>query len=58
MGLLWMREDDIIIRPVNNTLIINSYGLTILTKEIPVSLEIKELIVAPFATLIKGVKKC
>ena len=29
MGLLWMREDDVIIKPVTNILIINSYGLMI-----------------------------
>ena len=57
MGLLWMREDDIIIRPVTNTLIINSYGLTILTKIIPVLLEIKELMVTPFVILVKGARK-
>ena len=57
MGLLRMREDDVIIRPVTNTLIINSYGLIISTKETPVSSEIKELIAAPFAILIKRVRK-
>ena len=57
MGLLWMREDDIIIRLTTDTLIINSYGLTILTKIILVSLEIKELMVAPFAILVKGARK-
>ena len=46
-----------IIRPVTDTLIINSYGLMILIKEIPISLEIKELMVALFATLVKGAKK-
>ena len=55
--LLWIRENNIIIKPVINTLIINSYSLTILTKETPVSLEIKELTAAPFATLIKGARK-
>ena len=46
-----------IIRPITNTLNINSYGLTILIKEILVLLKIKELIVTPFATLIKGARK-
>ena len=58
MGLLSIREDDIIIRLVTNNLIINSYGLTILTKETPVLLEIKELTIAPFAILIKEARKC
>ena len=57
MGLLWMREDDVIIRPVTDTLIINSYGLTISTKIILVLLEIKELMVAPFTILVKGARK-
>ena len=46
-----------IIKPATNTLIINSYGLTILIKETPVSSEIKELITTPFAILVKGAKK-
>ena len=53
-----MREDNVIIRPVTDTLIINSYGLIILIKEILILLKIKELITAPFAILIKGVRKC
>ena len=57
MGLPWMREDDVIIRPATNTLIINSYGLTILIKIIPVLLEIKELTVTPFIILVKGARK-
>ena len=56
--LLWIKKDNIIHKPVINTLIINSYGLTILTKETPISLKIKELMVTPFAILIKGAKKC
>ena len=46
-----------IIRPVTDTLTINSYRLMILTKEILISLEIKELLTALFTTLVKGVKK-
>ena len=46
-----------IIRPATDTLIINSYGLIISTKEIPVLSKIKELIIIPFVILIKGVKK-
>ena len=57
MGLLWMREDDIIIRLITDTLIINSYGLIILIKITPVLSEIKELTVALFAILIKGARK-
>ena len=57
MGLPWIREDDIIIRPITDTLIINSYGLTILIKITPVLLEIKELTVTPFVILVKGAKK-
>ena len=56
--LLWIREDNVIIRFVTNTLIINSYGLTILIKIIPVLLEIKELMAAPFVILVKGARKC
>ena len=55
--LPWLREDNIIIKPVTNTLIINSYGLIISTKETPILLEIKELTVMPFAILIKGARK-
>ena len=47
-----------IIRLITDTLIINSYGLTILTKITPVFLEIRELIITPFIILIKGAKKC
>ena len=57
MGLLWIREDNMIIRPATDTLIINSYGLTILIKITPVLLEIKELIITPFIILIKGARK-
>ena len=58
MGLPWIRKDNIIIKPVTNTLIINSYSLIISIKETPVSLKIKKLIGKPFAILIKGVRKC
>ena len=37
---------------------INSYGLTISIKIIPVLLEIKELTVTPFVILVKGARKC
>ena len=56
--LLYIREDNIIIKPATNTLTINSYGLTISIKIIPISSEIKELIVTPFTILIKGARKC
>ena len=56
--LLWIREDNVIIRPIINTLIINSYGLTISTKIMPVLLEIRELTAASFVILIKGARKC
>ena len=46
-----------IIKPVTNTLIINSYGLLISTKKILILSEIKELMATPFVILIKGVKK-
>ena len=58
MGLLYIKEDNIIIKPITNTLIINSYGLIILIKIMPVLLEIKELIAAPFIILIKRARKC
>ena len=57
MGLLWIREDNIIIRPATNTLIINSYGLTISTKTTPISSKIKELTATPFTILVKGARK-
>ena len=53
-----MREDNIIIRLIINTLIINSYGLIILIKIILVLSEIKELTVIPFIILVKGARKC
>ena len=55
--LPWIKEDNIIIKPITNTLIINSYGLTISTKTTPISSEIKELTATPFTTLIKGARK-
>ena len=55
--LLWIREDDIIIKFVINTLIINSYGLIILIKVTLILLEIRELMAAPFIILIKGARK-
>ena len=58
MGLLWIREDDVFIKPVINIWIINSYGLTILIKIIPVLWEIKELMVTLFIILVKGARKC
>ena len=58
MGLLWIREDDIVIRPITDILIINSYGLMILIRIILVLLEIKELIVILLITLVKGARKC
>ena len=57
MGLLWIREDNVIIRPVTDTLIINSYGLIISTKKIPILVKIKELMVTLFTILIKGARK-
>ena len=57
MGLPWMKEDDIIIRLVIDTLIINSYGLIISIKIILVLSEIKELTAAPFIILVKGARK-
>ena len=58
MGLPWIKENDVIIKPVTNILIINSYGLTILIKIILILSEIKELMVTPFIILIKGARKC
>ena len=52
-----MKEDDIIIKPATDTLIINSYGLTISTKILLVLSEIKELTVTPFTILVKGARK-
>ena len=52
-----MREDDVIIRPATNTLIINSYGLIILIKIMLILSEIKELTVTPFTILVKGARK-
>ena len=55
--LPWIKEDNIIIRPTTNTLIINSYGLTIFIKIIPILLKIKELKITPFIILIKRDRK-
>ena len=52
-----MRKDDVIIKPVTDTLIINSYGLTISIKTTPVLSKIKELMVTPFVILVKGARK-
>ena len=57
MGLLWIKEDNIIIKFITNTLIINSYGLTISTKIILILLKIKELTVTLFIILVKGARK-
>ena len=56
--LPWIRKDDIIIKPVINILIINSYGLIILTKITPVLLKIKELMTTPFIILVKRARRC
>ena len=56
--LPWIKKDNIIIKPATNTLIINSYSLTILIKITPVLLKIKELMAALFIILIKGARKC
>ena len=55
--LPWIREDDIIIKPIISTLIMNSYGLIILIKITLILLEIKELMVTLFIILVKGVGK-
>ena len=57
MGLPWIREDNVIIRPATDTIIINSYGLTISIKTIPVSLKIKELTAALLTILVKRARK-
>ena len=57
IGLPWIRDDNVIIRLITNTLIINSYGLTILIKITLISLEIKELMATPFIILIKRARK-
>ena len=56
--LPWIKEDNVIIKPTTDTLIINSYGLKISTKVTPVSLKIKELIAVPFIILVKGARNC
>ena len=57
MGLPWIKKDNIIIRPAINTLIINSYGLTILIKITLILSEIKELTTILFTILIKRARK-
>ena len=57
IGLLWIREDNVIIWFTTDTLIINSYGLIISIKIILVLFEIKELMVVPFAILVKEARK-
>ena len=56
--LLWIKKDNIILKPITNILIINSYSLIISTREIPILSKIKELITTPFVILIEGVRKC
>ena len=58
IGLLWIKEDNIIIKPATNILTINSYGLIILIKITPVLLKINELMVTPFIILVKRARKC
>ena len=58
IGLPWIKEDNIIIKSITNTLITNSYGLTISIKITLISLEIKELIMTPFIILVKRARKC
>ena len=55
--VLWIREDNIIIKPATNILIINSYGLIILIKITLVLLKIKKFITTPFIILIKRARK-
>ena len=57
IGLPWIRENNVIIKSATDILIINSYGLTISIKTIPVLLKMKELTVALFIILIKRAKK-
>ena len=57
IGLPWMREDDMIIKLITNTWIINSYGLIISIKTTPVLSEIKELTAAPFTILVKRARR-
>ena len=57
IGLPWIREDNMIIKPATDTLIINFYGLIISIKITPVLLKIKELTVTPFIILVKGARK-
>ena len=53
-----MKEDNIIIKPISNILIINSYGLMISIKIMPVLLEMKELTAALFTILMRKARKC
>ena len=55
--LLWIREDDIIIRFTTDILIINSYRLTILIKVVPVILKIKKLMAVLFIILVKRARR-
>ena len=57
IALLWIRQDDIIIKPITNILIIYSYGLIISIKIILILLKIKELMVTPFIILVKRARK-
>ena len=57
MRLPWIKENNVIIKPITNILIINSYGLTISIKIILILLEIKKLIVTPFIILEKRARR-
>ena len=58
MELPWIKKDDVINKLITNILIINSYGLIISIKIIPVLLEIKKLMATLFIILVKGARKC
>ena len=53
-----MKEDNIIIKPITNILIIKFYSLIISIKIISVLLKIKELMAVPFIILVKRARKC
>ena len=57
IGLQWIRKDNIIIKLITNTLIINSYSLIISIKITLILSKIKELSATPFIILIKKAKK-
>ena len=58
IGLLWIREDNVIIRPVIDILIINFLRFNDFDKNNTSIIGDKGIMAAPFIILVKGARKC